>query len=94
MGLSRKLKRNQTKMGRKMMKKAIKTMSQRMEAIGDNCSNCGAELDKGNLEQLEQWKVYQTDSGVHVICPVCQIEIEAMKRQIIEAEGEEESVNV
>ena len=94
MGLARKYKRRLQKEGQKMLKKAAKQMSQRMEMIGDNCANCGAALDKSDISQLESWKVYQNDRGVHLICPDCQIEIEAMKRQIVEAESEEESVNV
>ena len=94
MGLARKYKRRLQKEGQKMLKKAAKKMSQRMEMIGDNCANCGAVLDKSDMSQLESWKVYQNEGGVYLICPDCQIEIEAMKRQIIEAESEEESVNI
>ena len=94
MGLNRKLRRKQQNQEKKLMKKAVKKMSERMSMIGDSCSNCGIPLDKSNLQQLETWKVYQNHTGVHVVCPTCQIEIEELKKQIIEAEeGEENIVN-
>tara|TARA_B100001057_G_C22849221_1_gene950281 strand:- start:1575 stop:1862 length:288 start_codon:yes stop_codon:yes gene_type:complete len=90
MGLNRKLKRKWQNQEKKMVKKAFKKMSQRMSTIGDKCANCSAPLDKGNMQQLESWKVYQNHTGTHVVCPRCQVEIEELKRQIIEAENEEE----
>ena len=89
MSLTRKIRRNQDKRSRKLITKAMKTMAKRIDSLDDKCANCGAPFDKQDTEQLDSWVVYRNHHGTNIICPTCKIEIEALKKQILEAEAQE-----
>ena len=86
MGIARKFKRKVYNKEKKALKKAAKQVSSRLNMLGNKCANCEERLDKRDLSQLESWSVYQNHTGVHVVCPRCQVEIEELKKQMIENE--------
>ena len=87
MGIARKFKRKVYNKEKKALKKVAKQVSSRISMLGDQCSNCQEKLDKTDLSQLESWSVYQNHTGIHVVCPRCQLEIEELKKQMIEDGG-------
>ncbi len=57
--------------------------------LGDECASCKRPFDKRDPEQLSTWSVYQNDSGVAAVCPVCKEEIERLKQELIENEKDD-----
>jgi len=90
MSVSRKLRRGIENKRKKNIKKSLKTVSKRLNSLGGQCVNCKDSFDRLNPEHLSLWKVYVNDSQPSLICPVCQTEVEAMKKEIKEAEAVEE----
>ncbi len=89
MGLNRKLKRRRLKEQNKMAKKAMKSITNRLNSLGDTCSNCPREFDRANVEDTNNWMVYIIDNQPNLICPDCYEMIQETKKDF-EEEGDVE----
>lgn len=89
MGLNRKLKRRRMKEQAKKTRKALKNMVNRMNSLGDECSNCSAPFDRSDVEETSKWMVYVIDNKPHLICPDCNEMIKEAKSDY-EEEGDAE----
>lgn len=92
MNFSRKLKRNKMKSQMKNFKKAMKSMTKRMDALGNNCRACGKTFDE-NADSLDSWVVYVVDNDPRLVCPSCKQEIDELKQDYAEEEIEDAGIN-
>lgn len=81
MNFSRKLKRNKAKERAKHARKALKTMSKRMDSLGESCRACGKPFDRNDPEALSSWVVYAEDNDARLVCPTCKKKIDELVRE-------------
>ena len=81
MNFSRKLKRNKAKKQAKHARKALKTMSRRMNSLGESCRACGKPFDRKDPEALSSWVVYVEGDDARLVCPTCKKKIDELVRE-------------
>ena len=89
MGISRKFKRRRLKEQAKKTRKALKNVINRMNSLGDECSNCSAPFNREDVEETSKWMVYVIDGKPNLICPDCNALIQEAKSDYLE-EGDAE----
>ena len=80
MNFSRKLKRNRKKQQAKYARKALRSMTRRMDSLGDSCRACGKHFDRSE-EALSSWVVYVEDNDARLVCPTCKSKIDELVRE-------------
>tara|TARA_A200000159_G_scaffold163935_1_gene191824 strand:+ start:2228 stop:2515 length:288 start_codon:yes stop_codon:yes gene_type:complete len=93
MNFARKLKRSKLKRDAKNLKTAVKSVTKRLDSLGDKCKSCNKPFDKGDHGAMMSWSVYVVDGSPNLVCPTCKEEIERLKKEqaeVIDAEIIEE----
>ena len=70
--LKRKIERRRLLKKKKAMDKAMKGVTEKVDAMPKICGECGADFDKSDKEMLNQWRIAVYDDGrIHLTCPKC-----------------------
>ena len=68
--IKRKIERKKFLKKKKVMDKAMKNVTEKVDAMPKVCGECGDAFDKADKEMLNQWRIAVYDDGqFHLTCP-------------------------